>query len=327
MRRRELLTLLGTAAASPLAARAQQPAIPVVAFVNGGAPEPSARYAAAFRKALADEGYVEGRNVMIEYHWLDGHYDKLPELMADIVRRNPAVIATPGFGDGTRAAKSATQTIPIIFGVAADPVQAGFVASLARPAGNATGVNFLLAEVGAKRLRLLHDVVPAAVQIAILINPSNISTAESTIRDVQEVAPGLGLELKIVNAATIGEIDSVFAGLARERPDAVFYAPDGFLNSRAVQLAILSARAGIPSSASNADYVAAGGLMSYGTNIADTFALVGTYSGKVLKGAKPAELPVLQSTKFDLAINVATARALGINVRPDVLSIADEVIE
>jgi len=329
VRRREFITLVGGAAAAawPLAAPAQQPAMPAVAFINGGAAETSARYAAAFRKGLADEGYIEGRNVMIEYHWLDGRYDRLPELMTDLVHRNPAVIATPGFGDGTRAAKSATTTIPIVFGVAADPVQAGFVASLARPGGNATGVNFLLAEVGAKRLRLLHDVVPGAVRIAVLVNPSNASTSESTIRDVQDAAPGLGLQLKIVNAASISEIDRVFAGFAQERPDAVFYAPDGFFNARAVQLAILSARAGIPSGASNRDHVAAGALMSYGTDIAETFAQVGTYTGKVLKGAKPAELPVLQPTKFDFAINLATARALGIDVRPDVLSIADEVIE
>jgi len=218
-------------------------------------------------------------------------------------------------------------TIPIIFGVAADPVQLGLVASLGRPGGNATGINFFLGELAAKRLRLLHDVVPNAVRIAVLVNQRNPSITEPAIRDVQEAASSMGLQTQIVNAATISEIASVFAGFASDHPDALFIAPDGFFNSRAVQLAILAAHAGIPSTSSNRDYVAAGALMSYGTDLAEMFYQVGIYTGKVLKGEKPAEMPVLQATKFNFAINLGTARALGIEVRPDVLSIADEVIE
>ena len=252
----------------------------VVAFVNGGSADISARYVAMFRKGLGEAGYVEGQNVTVEYHWLDGHYDQLPALMADLPRRHPAVIAIPGFTDAARAAKTATATIPIVFGVAADPVQLGLVSSLARPGGNATGVNFFFNEVIAKRLRLLHDLVPNATRVAVLVNPRNASTAASTIRDVEEAAPSMGLQMQIVNATTIGEIDAVFASFARERPDALFVAPDGFFNARAVQLAILSARAGMPAAYSNRDIVAAGGLMSYGTDLRETFYQVGIYTGQ-----------------------------------------------
>jgi len=328
MRRRDFIkAIAGSAAAWPLAAHAQQSALPVVAFVNGGAAETSARYAATFRKGVGEAGYVEGQNVTVEYHWLDGHYDQLPALMTDLTRRHPAVIATPGFTEGSRAAKAATATIPIVFGVATDPVKLGLATSIARPGGNATGINFFLGEVSAKRLRLLHDVVPNAIRIAVLVNPRNLSTTGPAIVDIQEAASSIGLQTQIVNAATIGEIDAVFASFARDHPDALFIAPDGFFNGRAVQLAILAARAGIPSTSSNRDNVAAGALMSYGTDLADMFYHVGIYTGKVLKGEKPAEMPVLQSTKFNFAINLGTARALGIEVRPDVLSIADEVIE
>jgi putative ABC transport system substrate-binding protein len=328
MRRRELISLVGAAAAAwPLAARAQQPALPVVGFVNGGSPEVSARYGAAFGKGLSEAGYVDGQNVTVEYHWLEGQYDRMPALVADLVHRQVAVIATPGSDLAALAAKAATATIPIVFGVSEDPVQRGLVTSLARPGGNATGINWFVQEVVAKRLRLLHDLVPKAVRIAVLVNPANPSIAESTLRDVQQAASTLGLQIQIINAGTIGDIDAAFAAFAHERPDALFVAPDAFFSSRRVQFATLTARDRIPAAYTTRDAVEAGGLMSYGTDIADMFRQVGVYTGQILKGAKPADLPVLQSTKFDFVINLQTARALGIEVPPAVLSIADEVIE
>jgi putative ABC transport system substrate-binding protein len=237
------------------------------------------------------------------------------------------VIATPGSNVATLAAKAATATIPIVFGVAEDPVQLGLVASIARPGGNATGINFFYNEVMAKRLRLLHDLMPKAVRIAVLVNPADASTTESTLREVQQAAPALGLQIQVLNATTIGEIDAAFATLARERPDALFVAPDGFFTSRRMQFATLTARDKMPAAYSNSDTVEAGGLMSYGTDIADMYHQVGVYTGSILKGAKPADLPVLQSTKFVFVINLQTARALGIEVPPGLLSIADQVIE
>jgi putative tryptophan/tyrosine transport system substrate-binding protein len=328
MRRRDFITLLGGAAAAwPLAARAQQPALPVVGFINGRSPDTASREAAAFRKGLNESGYVEGQNVTVEYHWLEGQYDRLPALLADLVGRRVTVIATPGGTQVAPAAKAATATIPIVFGVAEDPVRLGLVASLARPGGNATGINSFAQELGAKRLRLLHDLVPKAVRVAVLVNPANASSAKTTLRDVQQVAPALGLQIQILNASTIGEIDAAFASFARERPDALFVAPDAFFASRAVQFVTLAARDRIPATYSERDTVAAGGLMSYGTDLADMYHQVGVYTGNILKGAKPADLPVLQSTKFEFVINLQTAHALGIDVQPNVLSIADEVIE
>jgi putative ABC transport system substrate-binding protein len=328
MRRREFITLLGGAAASwPFVARAQQAAPPVVGFVNPGTPEAAARYLAAFRKGLGETGYVEGQNVMVEYHWLEGKYDRVQAVIAGLVRRPVAVIAIPGSGPATRAAKAATATIPIVFGVAGDPVQLGLVASLSRPGGNATGINFLSEEVAAKRLRLLHDLVPKAVRVAVLVNPANAAATENTLRELKDAAPAIGLQIQVLNARTIGEIDAAFATLTHERPDVLFVGPDGFFASRRVQFAILAARDRIPAAYSNNDYVAAGGLMSYGTDNAEMYRHVGIYTGNVLKGAKPADLPVLQSTKFDLAINLHTARALNIEVPPGLLAIADEVIE
>ena len=286
----------------------------------------NARYVAAFRKGLNETGYVEGQNVTVEYHWLEGQYDRLPALMADLVRRQVAVIATPG-NVPALAAKAATATIPIVFGVGDDPVKLGLVASLARPGGNATGINFFVQEVVAKRLRLLHELVPKAVRIAVLVNPANASAAETTLREVQEAAPTIGLQIQILNATTIGEIDAAFAILARERPDALFVAGDAFFISRRVQFATLTARDRIPATYSVREHVAVGGLMSYGTDLADAFRQVGVYTGNILKGAKPADLPVMQSTKFEFVINLQTARTLGIEVPPGVLSIADEVIE
>jgi putative tryptophan/tyrosine transport system substrate-binding protein len=325
-RRQFIFALGGTAVAWPLAARAQQPTLPVVGLINGSSPDAAARNASAFRKGLDETGYVEGQNVTVEYHWLEGHYDRLPALMGDLVRRQVAVIATPGSTPAMLAAKAATTTIPIVFGAGEDPVKLGLVASLARPGGNATGINYFVGEVVNKRLRLLHDLLPKAIRIAVLVNPAN-SLAESTLRDLQQAAPALGLQIQILNATTIGEIDAAFATFVRERPDALFVAPDGFFSSRRVQLATLTAVNRIPATYSNRDAVAAGGLMSYGTDVADMFHQVGVYTGRILKGAKPADLPVLQSTKFEFVLNLQTARALGIEVPPGLLSIADEVIE
>jgi putative ABC transport system substrate-binding protein len=327
MRRREFITLIGGAAlAWPLAARAQQAAMPVVGFIRDGSRDASAGFVAAFRKGLNETGYVEGQNVTVEYHWLEGQLDRLPALMADLVRRQVAVLATPG-QVATVAAKAATATIPIVFSVGRDPVQLGLVASLAQPGGNATGINFFTEEVVAKRLRLLHELVPKAVRVAVLLDPANASSTESTLWAVQEAAPTIGLQIQILNATTIDEIDAAFATLARERPDALFVAPDAFFGSRAVQFATLTAHHGIPATYSNREYVAAGGLMSYGTDFADSFRQVGVYVGRILKGAKPADLPVVQSTKFELVINAQIARMLALTVPPTLLATADEVIE
>jgi putative ABC transport system substrate-binding protein len=326
-RRKFIAGLGGATVAWPLAARAQQPALPVVGFINSGSPDASARFVAAFRNGLNETGTIEGQNVTVEYHYLEGQYDRLPALMTDLVRRHVAVIATPASLQAALAAKAATATIPIVFGIGADPVRLGLVASLARPGGNATGVNFFFQEVVAKRLRLLHDLVPKAVRIAVLVNPANPSIAETTLREVQEAAPAIGLQIQILNATTSDEIDVAFASFARERPDALFVAPDAYFVSRRGQFVTLTARDRIPAAYTTRDDVAAGGLMSYGTNTADMFHQVGVYTGSILKGTKPTDLPVVQSTKFEFVLNLKTARALGIEVPPSVLSIADEVIE
>jgi putative tryptophan/tyrosine transport system substrate-binding protein len=254
MRRRDFIAGLGSAATAwPLAARAQQPAMPVVGFVNGGSADGSAHRVRAFRQGLSEAGYVEGRNVTVEYHWLEGQYDRLPALMAELVRRRVAVIATPGNNVASLAAKAATATIPIVFGYGDDPVKPGLVASLARPGGNATGVNFFIQEVAAKRLTLLHELVPKAVRVAVLVNPANATTAETTLRDVQEAARTIGLQIQVLNATTIGEVDAAFATLARERPDALFVAPDAFFLSRRVQIVTLAAGDRIPAAYSLRD--------------------------------------------------------------------------
>jgi len=326
MKRRAFITLVGGAAATwPLAARAQQP-MPVVGFIRDGSADASARFAVAFRKGLKETGYVEGQNVTVEYHWLEGQYDRLPALVADLVRRQVAVIATPGHVPSL-AAKAATATIPIVFGVGGDPVQLGLVASLARPGGNATGVNFFTQEVVAKRLRLLHDLVPKAVRIAVLVNPGNASVAEATLREVRGSAPTMGLKVEILSAATIGEIDAAFATLASERPDALIVAADAFFLDRHMQFASLAAGARIPAAFGAREFAATGGLMSYGSDLADAIHQIGVYTGSILKGAKPADLPVQQSTKFEFVINLQTARALGIEVPSSLLLIADEVVE
>jgi putative ABC transport system substrate-binding protein len=300
--------------------------MPVVGFIRDGSADGNARFVTAFRKGLSEAGFVEGQNVSVEYHWLEGQYDRLPTVMADLVRRHVAVIATPGNAPAL-AAKAATATVPIVFGVGGDPVQLGLVASLARPGGNATGINFFNTEVVAKRLRLLHDLVPNAARVAVLLNPANATTAKSNLREVQEAAPTLGMQIQILNASTIGEIDAAFATLERERPDALFVTGDAFFVSRRGQLATLSTRDRIPTTYSIRDHVVAGGLMSYGTDLADMFRQVGFYTGNILKGAKPADLPVLQTAKFEFVINRTTAKALGLTIPAGVLSIADEVIE
>ena len=284
--RREFIAGLGgTAAAWPLAAHAQQPAMPLVAFITNGSPDASAPFAAAFRKGLNETGYIEGHNVTVEYHWLEGRLDQAPVVIADLVRRQVAVIATPASNAAALAAKAATATIPIVFGVSLDPVRLGLVASLARPGGNVTGINFFASEVGAKRLRLLHDLVPKAVRIAVLVNPANASTTEATLREVQEAAPTLGLQIQILNATTSGEINAAFATLARERPDALFVGGDGTFDDRRVQFVTLAAVNKIPATYAQRDYVQVGGLMSYGTDLADMYHQVGVYTGNILKGA------------------------------------------
>ena len=327
-RRKFLATLGGVAVSWPLAARAQQPAMPVVAFVTPSERDSfPPRYVAAFRKGLSDTGYIEGQNVSVEYHWLEGRYDRLPALMADLVRRQVAVIATPGGSLAALAAKAATATIPIVFGVAENPVSTGLVANLARPGGNATGINFFLGEVVAKRLGLLHELVPKAVRLGVLVNPANGLTAEATLRDIPEAARTLGLQVQVLKASTGPEIDAGFSAMVRDRADALFIAPDAFFVSRRVQFATLAARDRVPTSCANREMVEAGLLMSYGVNIADMFLQVGIYTGSILKGTKPADLPVLQSTKFEFVINLQTAKALGIEVPLPVQQLADEVIE
>ena len=272
MRRREFITLLGGAASAwPLTARAQQPAMPVIAFIDATSAVASARWTAAFRNGLNETGYTEGKNVAVEYHWLEGRYDRLPALLAELVGRRVAVIATPGSTPAALAAKAATTTIPIVFGVGEDPVKLGLVANLARPGGNATGINFFVSEVVLKRLGLLHDLVPGAVRIAVMINPGNAATAEATLREVQKAADAFGLQIHVLNARTIDEIDAAFATLAHERPDALFVAGDAFFLDRRVQFATLTARERIPATYSVRELTAAGGLMSYGPTSRTSF--------------------------------------------------------
>jgi putative ABC transport system substrate-binding protein len=307
--------------------RAQQPALPLVGLVTGGASEASARFIAAFRKGLAETGYVENQNVRVEYHWLEGRQEHLPELMADLVGRNVAVIATPTFTPAALAAKAATSTIPIVFAVSGNAVELGLVASLARPGGNASGFNLLNQEVTTKRLRLLHDLIPKAVHIALMVNPPNASITQAMIRDAQQGAAAFGMQIQICKAATIDEIDAVFAGFANKRPDALLAAPDSFFTSRRTQLAALTARDKLPACYAVRELVEAGGLMSYGSDLADAFRQVGSYTGQVLKGTPPAELPVVQSTKIELVLNLKTAKSLDIEVPPAILATADDVIE
>ena len=299
--------------------------MPVIGFIRDGSAQSNARWLAGFHKGLSETGYVEGQNVTVEYHWLEGKYDRLPEISADLVRRQVAVIATLGTLPA-QTAKAATVTTPIVFLAGEDPVELGLVESMAKPGGNVTGVNIQTSEVVTKRLRLLHDLLPNAVRIAVLVDAGNAST-KTTIQEVQKASSTLVLQTEIINATTVGEINEVFATFARERPDALFVAPDAFLTSRRVQLATLTARDRIPAAYPLRDYVEVGGLMSYGTSFADMFRQAGVYTASVLKGANPADLPVLQSTKFEFVINLQTARALGIEVPNSIQLLADEVID
>jgi putative tryptophan/tyrosine transport system substrate-binding protein len=326
MGRREFVALLGGAAAGwPLAARAQQPALPVVGFLETRSPDMIADRLRAFRQGLKDTGYVEGENVAIEYRWAENQMDRLPALATELVRRQVAVIAATGGPATAFAAKAASTAIPIVFAVAEDPVGLGLVASLARPGGSATGINFFTGELAAKRLGLLRELAPAATRVAALVNPTG-PPAQTTLRDVQAAAPVIGLQVQVLTASTSREIDAAFATLVRDKADALLVTPDPFFTSRRVQLANLAVRHGIPTVGSR-DIAEAGGLMSYGANLNDAYRQVGVYTGRILRGAKPADLPVVQSTKFELVINAQTARTLGLEVPPTLLARADEVIE
>jgi putative tryptophan/tyrosine transport system substrate-binding protein len=331
MRRRDVITLLGGAAATasmswPRVARAQQPAMPVVGFLGSKSPDGLERRLAGFRQGLAETGYVEGRNVAIEFHWADNRYDRLPTLVADLIQRKVAVIVIFGAVNGVFAAKAATTTLPIVFLIGSDPVQLGVVASLNRPGGNVTGVTLLIRELSAKRLEILREIVPGIAAIGLLVNPSNLN-AEGETREVEDAAHSLGLRLHVVNADNISGIDAAFATLAQQHVGAFLTATDAFFTSRRDQLLELAARHAIPAMFSNRDFADAGGLMSYGANQTDTFHLVGGYAGRILKGDKPADLPVQQPTKFEMVLNLKTARVLGLQVPTSILLRADEVIE
>jgi putative tryptophan/tyrosine transport system substrate-binding protein len=328
MKRREFISLLGGAAAAwPLTARAQQPAMPVIGFLDSRTPEGLTERLRGFRQGLKETGYVEGENVTIVYRWAENQVDRLPALAADLVHRPVDVIVSSGGPAPTFAAKSATTTIPIVFSAAEDPVKRGFVASLARPGGNLTGVNFLNLELAAKTLELLRELVPAAARVAVLVNPVSAMTTESTLRDIEPAARTLGLQIQIAHASTSREIDVAFAAFEQNRPDALFVNGDPFLNARRVQLALLAGYYRIPAIYSGREFAEAGGLMSYGSDITDAYRQQGMYVGRILKGSKPADMPIVQSTKFELVINAQTARMLHLAVSSSLLARADEVIE
>ena len=327
MRRRDFIKgIAGSAVVWPLVARAQQPTVPVVGVLDPRLPGNVQDLLRVFRQGLKDTGYVEGENLALEYRWAENQMDRLPTLAADLVRRRVAVIAAISPAAAV-AAKEATTTLPIVFLVNEDPVRRGLVASLAHPGGNLTGINILTVEVAAKRLDLLRELMPSATRVGVLVNPVNTSVTETTLSEVADAARPMGLQIKVVNASTSGEIETAFASFMRERPDVLFVAADPYFYTRRVQFAVLAARHAMPTTYSQRDFAQAGGLMSYGTNIADAYRQIGVYAGRILKGAKPADLPVVQASKFELVINLATARALGLAVPPTLLARADEVIE
>ena len=327
LKKREFITLLGGAAAWPLAARAQQPAMPVIGLLDPRSPDALTDRLRGFRQGLRETGFAEGENIAIEYRWANNQLDRLPALVTDLVRRQVAVIASPGGPDATLAAKAATATLPIVFLVGEDPVGLGLVTSLAQPGGNITGVNLFSAELTAKRLELLLMLVPGAARVAVLVNPATATITERTLRDLEPAARAMGLHIRILNASTGQEISAAFATFERERPDAVLVGLDPFFAGRRVQLVHLATRYAVPAAYTVRDFAEAGGLITYGASIVDAWRQVGVYCGRVLKGAKPAELPVVQSSKFELVINAETARMLGLTVPPSLLAIADEVIE
>jgi len=325
MNRREFITMLGGAAAWPLPLSAQQPGMPVIGLLNSASADTFADRLRAFRQGLKDTGHVEGDNVTIVYRWAEGQSDRLPALADDLLRRQVTLIAALG-GAAAFAAKAVTTTVPIVFNVDDDPVKLGLVSNLARPSGNLTGTNFLSAELTTKRLELLRELVPAAARVAVLANPT-YPTGKSTVKDLAAVAPAMGLQLQVLNARTNHEINAAFATLARAPSDALFVAGDPFFTSRRFQLVNLTSRHAVPATFGTREFAEAGGLMSYGSNIADAWRQVGAYAGRILAGAKPADLPVVQASKFELVINAETARMLGIAIPHSLLALADEVIE
>jgi putative ABC transport system substrate-binding protein len=326
IRRRDFITLLGGAVAWPIAARAQQPSMPLVGWLGSGSPSPYAGRVAAFRQGLHEAGYVDGRNVAIEFRWAEGHYDRLPALATELVEQRVSAIVTSGGTQSAHAAKAATSIIPIVFAAGGDPVKRGLVASLNRPDGNVTGVFFFSAVLRTKRLELLHEMMPRAAAFGLLMNPNNVN-GESEATDLQEAASVLGRRFSVIMARNEGEIDNAFEKIVRQGIGAILTANDPFYNSRRDQLTALAARHTIPAIYPLREFVAAGGLMSYGTSNTEEYRQAGIYVGKILKGAKPADLPVVQPTKFELVINLKAAKALGLEIPPTLLARADEVIE
>jgi putative tryptophan/tyrosine transport system substrate-binding protein len=327
MKRREFISLLGGAAAWPRAARAQQGAMPVIGFLGGASPDRWVGRLRAFHQGLSETGYVVGRNLAIEYRWAEGQNDRVPSLAAELVGRQVSVIAAPGSVPAALAAKAATTTIPIVFEIASDPVELGLVASLAQPGGNITGVTSLNAQVGPKRLELLHELVPTATVVGLLVNPTNPNEAEPTTKNLQAAARSLGLEMHVLHASAEGDFDAAFATLIQLRAGALAIGTDPLFTSRLEQLAALTVRHAVPSVYQFREFTAAGSLMSYGGSLTDTFRAVGVYTGRILKGDKPADLPVQQATRVELFLNLKTAKALGLTVPIPLLGRADEVIE